>query len=118
RVTIPEKIQLDTEQAQNVRRGEHLPESEAVAPQEESWATEVIPPANIQMFWQDKWQPIKAGAWDEMTVAMNDEEGYYEDWEGGPIGDSIAEVLSDIEETTMPKTAAGKKNGRNPLLTK
>jgi len=105
RVTIPEKIQLDTERAQNVQRGVHLPESEAYAPDEESWVTEGIPPANIQMFWQGKWQPIKAGDWEEMFYYEEGEGVGYVDWEGSPVGDSVPEAMADAESFTMPKKA-------------
>jgi RNA:NAD 2'-phosphotransferase (TPT1/KptA family)/GNAT superfamily N-acetyltransferase/2'-5' RNA ligase/8-oxo-dGTP pyrophosphatase MutT (NUDIX family) len=105
RVTIPEKVQLDTERAQNVQRGVHLPESEAYAPDEESWVTEGIPPANIQMFWQGKWQPVKSGDWDSMFYYEEGEGVGYVDWEGSPVGDSVPEAMADVESFTMPKKA-------------
>lgn len=98
---------------------------------EEAWATQVIPPENIEVYWH-KWQPLKAGNWDEMSIHWRDPEdweieqsaehgevevnGYYEDWEGDMIGDSVSEAVDEVESFTMPKTAKGKKVGEVYLL--
>jgi hypothetical protein len=99
---------------------------------EEAWVTKTIPPSQIEVYWQDKWQPIKdvglGGNWEEMQVRQHEwsdeelewakEQGkepesmfFYEDWDGDDMGQTVAEVEENVKAWATPKTAA-----RNSLL--
>src|SRR5208282_2177754 len=130
RVRVPENVPVVTGTPTDKTYDKSVP----VAPGEEfgeAWATQVIPPENIEVFWH-QWKPLAAGDWDEMEVRYREPEdweieqsaeqgevevnGYYEDWEGDIIGDTVSETVDDIEQSVMPKVAKSQTVGEVYLL--
>lgn len=117
RVRIPDTVQVEVGEASNVSKGVYMTDTKVMAPYEEAWATQDVPPDAIEIYWHDEWQPLKTSSyWGEMAIRFNEDESYYEDWEGAPVGESVTEAVNDVHNFTLPKTAKENVSGQVYLL--
>lgn len=70
-----------------------------------------VPPENIEVWWQNKWQPLnKVSKYlNEETSIRAHEDGGYVDWEGEEHGRTAQEAADRTNEYTLPKEAPAPK---------
>lgn len=79
------------------------PKPEYGVPSKERIISREIPPQNIEV-WYHNWRPlIGTSEWNQYRVSLDEEENVYQDWEGAPVGESVAEALADTKAFVTPK---------------
>jgi ppGpp synthetase/RelA/SpoT-type nucleotidyltranferase/predicted GNAT family acetyltransferase len=68
------------------------------------WTDATISPNRIEVWWQDKWQPLKSNNWWSEFEYHQQEDGTWTDWEG-TLFNNIPDVERDVKSFVLPKAA-------------
>lgn len=74
--------------------------------QDSAWVKKTIPPQLIEVKWQDQWIPLSQAnqfIGGDLYYQYSAQMGGYVDWEGGFVGETLADAVEDVEKFILGK---------------